>query len=138
VADDVSVPGGLTTRLNFGLTETRFSNSHTLYIKAGRPIAAPGPVAEWRRRSHARSSKPGSIPGRASNFRISLKLFSGRARQCALPECDLPPNDVDVTAQVIHLIGEGQREADMADGILDAVDLGLLLGQVFVVWSLVE
>ena len=32
VADDVSVPGGLTTRLNFGLTETRISKRPTLYI----------------------------------------------------------------------------------------------------------
>jgi ABC transporter substrate binding protein len=71
------VPYGLTTFLNFGLTETRISDTPTLYIKACRPIAAPGPVAEWRRRSHARSSKPGSIPGRASSLRSSGAQAAG-------------------------------------------------------------
>jgi hypothetical protein len=39
---------------------------------------------------------------------------------------DLLPNNVDVAAQVVHLVRESQRKLDMADGILNAVDFSLL------------
>ena len=39
---------------------------------------------------------------------------------------DLVPDNVDVAAQVVHLVREGQRKLDMADGILNALDFSLL------------
>src|SRR6516165_118130 len=45
---------------------------------------------------------------------------------------DLVPNNVDVAAQVVHLVREGQRKLDMADGSLNALDFCLLPGQMFV------
>ena len=42
---------------------------------------------------------------------------------------DLAPNDLDVTAQIIELVREGQWKTDVADGLLNTLDFGLLLTQ---------
>jgi hypothetical protein len=42
------------------------------------------------------------------------------------------PNDVDVAAQIVELIREGQRKPDAADGILNALDFEKPFDQVVV------
>ncbi len=39
-------------------------------------------------------------------------------------------NNKDVAAQIVNLIGERQRNTNMTDGLLNAVELGLLLVEV--------
>ena len=46
---------------------------------------------------------------------------------------DFASDDFDVTAQVVHLIGEGQRKTNMAHGVLNAVDFGFFLRELLVV-----
>ena len=45
---------------------------------------------------------------------------------------NLSPDDIDVTAQIVHMIREGQRKMDVAHGVLNAVEFGLFFRQVFV------
>jgi hypothetical protein len=57
-----------------------------------------------------------------SNYLAAVRsrgIYAGR---------DLVPNNVNVAAQVVHLVREGQRKLDMADGILNAIDFSLLPG----------
>ena len=43
-------------------------------------------------------------------------------------------NDVDVAAQVVHLIRESKRKTDMAHRVFNTLDLGLFFFQMLVVW----
>ena len=60
---------------------TRTSRRRLPRVKAARFKPVVGPVAEWRRRSRAWTSKPGSNPGRASNRRG--QGFGGRELRVA-------------------------------------------------------
>ena len=63
----------------------------------------------------------------------TIELFSRRPSQGVGTGCNLSPNDIDVTAQIVYVIREGQRKPKMAHGVLNTVEFGLFLGQVFVV-----
>ena len=57
---------------------------------------------------------------RHSNYSAAIRprrIYAGR---------DLVPNNVNVAAQVVHLVREGQRKLNIADDILDAFDFSLL------------
>src|SRR5262249_31636718 len=58
-------------------------------------------------------------------------LFGCHPSRCICVGCDLAPNDVDVTAQIVQLVREGQWKTDVADGLLNTLDFGLLLAQMF-------
>jgi hypothetical protein len=64
---------------------------------------------------------------------LQFNYLAGARPQGRGTGCNLSPHDIDVTAQIIYVIREGQRKADMAHGVLNAVEFGLFRGQVFVV-----
>jgi len=47
---------------------------------------------------------------------------------------NLSPNNVDVTAQIVHLVQEIERKLYLAKRLLDALDLGLFVDQMPVAW----
>ena len=51
----------------------------------------------------------------------TIELFSRRPSQGVGTGCNLSPDDINVTAQIVHVIREGQRKTDMAHGVLNAV-----------------
>jgi hypothetical protein len=67
-----------------------------------------------------------------------LNYSAGARPQGVGTGCNLSPDDIDVTAQIVHVIREGQRKPEMAHGVLNAVEFGLFLGQIFVVQIGVE
>src|SRR5262245_56309094 len=66
-----------------------------------------------------------------SRVKRTIELFSRRPSQGIGTRCNLSPNDIDVTAQIVHVIREGQWKTDMAHSVLNAVEFGLFLSQVF-------
>ena len=58
-------------------------------------------------------------------------LFGCHPSRCICVGCDLTPNDVDVTAQIVQLVREGQWKTDVADGLLNTLDFGLLLTHMY-------
>jgi hypothetical protein len=63
---------------------------------------------------------PSLTRSRHSNYSAAIRpgrIYVGR---------DLVPNNGNVAAQVVHLVREGQRKLDMADGIFNALDFSLL------------
>ena len=62
-----------------------------------------------------------------------LNYSAGARPQGVRTGCNLSPDDIDMTAQIVHVIREGQRKTDMAHGVLNAVELGLFFRQVFIV-----
>ena len=62
----------------------------------------------------------------------TFQLFSRHPPWCIFVGADLAPNDLDVTAQIIELVREGQWKTDVADGLLNALDFGLRFSQMLV------
>ena len=68
----------------------------------------------------------------ANDPKRTFWLFSRHPPRCIYVGRDLAPNDLDVTAQIVQLVREGQWKTDVADGLLNALDFGLLFSQTFV------
>src|SRR5262245_33439933 len=62
----------------------------------------------------------------------TFQLFSRHPPRCISVGGDLASNNLDVTAQIIELVGKGWWTTDVADGLLNALDFGLLLTQLLV------
>src|ERR1700745_1137188 len=73
-----------------------------------------------------------TTPRSAFDPKRTFQLFSRHPPRCISVGGDLAPNDLDVTAQIIELVREGQWKTDVADGLLDALDFGLRFSQMLV------
>ena len=62
-------------------------------------------------------------------------LFGGDAPIGVKARFKLSPNNVDVAAQIVHLVREIERKLYFANGILDAFDLSLFVEQIFTVFT---
>ena len=85
-------------------------------------------VRFWKNTGH-RANLPGMS---AYDPKRTFQLFSRDPVRYIVAGCDLAPNDIDVTAQIIDLVREGQRDADMADGMFNSLDLGSRFSQMHV------
>ena len=53
---------------------------------------------------------------------MSAQSFSRDRLRRVVAGGDLAPNNIDVTAQIVDLVRKGERDADVADGMFDALD----------------
>ena len=93
----------------------------------------PGAVHTWPEAAVSAALAPplgdkqisggGPVKDDANDPRRTFKLFSRYPSRGVSAGCELAPNDVDVTAQIIQLVREGQWKADMADSLLNALDI---------------
>jgi hypothetical protein len=78
-----------------------------------------------------------------SLFHLAVSVTSGRKAgiiicsggqpsRGAKASCNLSPDQVDVMAQVIHLVRESKRKMNFAEIVLDALNLSLFVDQLFV------
>ena len=71
-------------------------------------------------------SAPAAAPMSSFDPKRTFEFSAAIPRRRVYLGRDLVPNNVNVAAQVVHLVREGQRKLDMADGILDALDFSFL------------